>query len=72
MIDIKQLRNYRLQYQDIKGEYGDVCKEIIETAKFLGCDQGGPKEDVRISLAFIEGMLSGLGIGFFVAPATGA
>ena len=59
MIDIKQLRNYRLQYQDTKAEYGDLCKEIIETAKFLGCEQGA-KEDVRISLAFIEGILVGI------------
>ncbi len=60
MFDIKKLRNLRLQYNDTKGELGDLCKEINDTAKFLGFEQPQGKEDVRCSLAFVEGVLKGI------------
>ena len=59
-INIKELRNFRLQYQEDKGELTATCQKIIEYAAFLGCQQAPGKEDVRVSLGFIEGFLSAL------------
>ena len=58
-LDIKQMRNCRLQYQESKEDHSETCKKIIEYGKFLGCEQAPGKEDVRVSLAYIEGMLIG-------------
>jgi len=59
-LDIKQMRNCRLQYQESKEDHSETCKKIIEYGKFLGCEQAPGKEDVRVSLAYIEGMLAGI------------
>ena len=59
-LDIKQMRNCRLQYQESKEDHFETCKTITDYAKFLGCEQVSGKEDVRVSLAYIEGMLAGI------------
>jgi len=56
-INLSELRKFRLLYEDSKSELTEACKNIIDYAKFLGCEQKEGKEDVRISLAYIEGFL---------------
>lgn len=60
-IDIKKLRSLSALYKDSKEEHKENCQTIIDTAKFLGCDQPKGQEDVRVSLAYCVGFLAGLG-----------